>query len=366
MTIFTFGDSHSVHPFNKLRYVRPNSIGPTLAFSIGRDRLARLDLRTFPVIEGDTVIFSFGEIDCRCHIHKYVSKEMMPYKTVIKNIVDSYFEGLRDIVSQIKNLTVYVYNVVPPLEVDSTVWNNPEYPFLGTNEDRKKYAVYFNECIAANCQSYSYGFFDIYTKYLNERGFLRIEDSDKNVHIMNPVHHDEFFKKSGLAIESNVYPTFNMEQLHNRCLLGLIQHDLTIQIIIDTECGNGQYSVLGCILGGISRAPFTPMIILALDVSPVHISDTTEFWSGRPGEQLIEIHNASLANTIVPQLNLQRDVDVVILHPFTLSDYAAACKLHPKYFIIYGPHESLVKDLRDLGYIYIFRDVSMAILKRSV
>ena len=365
MTIFTFGDSHSVHPFNKLRYVRPNSIGPTLAFSIGRDRLTRLDLRKFPVAEGDTVIFSFGEIDCRCHVHKYVNEENS-YQSIIKKTVDSYFEGLREIVSQVKNLTVYVYNVVPPLEVDSSVWNNPEYPFLGTNEDRKNYACYFNECIAGNCQSHDYRFFDIYNKYINERGFLRIEDSHKNVHIMNPVHHDEFFKKSGLIIESNVYPIFNMEQLHNRCLLGLIQHDLTIQIIIDTECGNGQYSLLGCILGALSREKFKEIIVLALDISPAHIDDTTEFWKGRPGEQLIQINHASLANTIVPQVRLKCNVDIVILHPFTLTDYEAACEFHPKYFIIYGPHESLVTNLQELGYIYILQDSSMAILKRTV
>ena len=117
MTIFTFGDSHSLHPFNKLAYVNRNTIGAVLAFSIGRDRLARLDLRKFPVSDGDIVIFCFGEIDCRCHIHKYVTEENS-YQSIIKTIVDSYFEGLREIVAPFKKLQVYVYNVVPPIEVD--------------------------------------------------------------------------------------------------------------------------------------------------------------------------------------------------------------------------------------------------------
>ena len=86
MTIFTFGDSHSVHPFDKLPYISANSIGSTLAFTIGRDRLVRLDIRKFPVAEGDTVIFSFGEIDCRCHIHKYINGTNT-YQYVIKNIL---------------------------------------------------------------------------------------------------------------------------------------------------------------------------------------------------------------------------------------------------------------------------------------
>ena len=128
MTIFTFGDSHSVHPFDKLPYISANSIGSTLAFTIGRDRLVRLDIRKFPVAEGDTVIFSFGEIDCRCHIHKYVNTTNT-YQSVIKNIVDSYFEGIKEIVAPFTKLSTYIYNVVPPIEFDATIWNNPEYPF---------------------------------------------------------------------------------------------------------------------------------------------------------------------------------------------------------------------------------------------
>ena len=194
MSIFTFGDSHSVHPFNKLRYINVNSIGPTLAFSIGRDRLKRLNLKDYSVKEGDTVIFCFGEIDCRCHVHKYIN-ETKDYKSIIKPIVDLYFEGIQEIVSEIKNLNIYIYNVVPPIEIDETVWNNPEYPFLGTNEERKLYALYFNECIREKCKEYGYGFFDIYDKYTDSNGFLLKSESDLNVHILNPQHHHDYIAR---------------------------------------------------------------------------------------------------------------------------------------------------------------------------
>jgi hypothetical protein len=194
MSIFTFGDSHSFYPFNKLKYIDVNSIGPTLAFSIGRDRLKRLNLKDYPVKEGDTVIFCFGEIDCRCHVHKYIN-ETKEYKSIIKPIVDLYFEGIQEIVSEIKNLKTYIYNVVPPIEIDETVWNNPEYPFLGTNEERKLYALYFNECIREKCKEYGYGFFDIYDKYTDSNGFLLKSESDLNVHILNPQHHHDFIAR---------------------------------------------------------------------------------------------------------------------------------------------------------------------------
>lgn len=82
--------------------------------------------------------------------------------------------------------------MVPPIEIDETVWNNPEYPFLGTNEERKLYALYFNECIQENCKEYGYGFFDIYDKYIDSNGFLLKSESDLNVHILNPQHHHDF------------------------------------------------------------------------------------------------------------------------------------------------------------------------------
>ena len=41
----------------------------------------------FNVKDNDTIVFCFGEIDCRCHINKHVSKENT-YQMIINSIVN--------------------------------------------------------------------------------------------------------------------------------------------------------------------------------------------------------------------------------------------------------------------------------------
>lgn len=48
---------------------------------------------------------------------------------------------------KLKNICVY--NVVPPIQKYNTA-ENPEYPYLGTDEERKHYALYCNEKIKEN------------------------------------------------------------------------------------------------------------------------------------------------------------------------------------------------------------------------
>ena len=180
MPIHTFGDSHAIMGWNTFPGIDVHSIGPVLCYSFGREKKARLDVVHYGVKEGDTVIFCFGEIDCRCHINKYVSEER-PYQDIIDDIVSNYFEAIRENVSDLKIKTC-VYNVVPPIEKYNTV-ENPEYPYLGSDEDRKGYVLYFNEQLKKLCQKYEYVFFDVYDKYTDDRGFLLKALSDGNVHI---------------------------------------------------------------------------------------------------------------------------------------------------------------------------------------
>ena len=83
MTIHTIGDSHSFFGFdtnktNKSSTIINHNIRPaTLAYSVGRDKLNRLDIRKFDDIkDNDILIFSFGEIDCRCNIKNTQPKKI--------------------------------------------------------------------------------------------------------------------------------------------------------------------------------------------------------------------------------------------------------------------------------------------------
>lgn len=192
MTIHTFGDSHCSNGWSN---VIPHQLGPLLCYSFGKEKLNRFDIRHFNVKDGDTVIFCLGEIDCRCHIHKHIT-EISSYEDIIDNIVNNYFDAieLNVSVSGIKFKNVCVYNVVPPVQKFNTK-ENPSYPYLGTDEERKKYVLYFNQKLKEKCTDKGYVYFDIYDKYTDENGFLKKELSDDNVHIRNGTYIFNFMKE---------------------------------------------------------------------------------------------------------------------------------------------------------------------------
>jgi hypothetical protein len=61
--------------------------------TFGRLGLKLLNIREYGVNENDIVIFCFGEIDCRNHVHKHASKKKT-YKDVIDELVINYFDSI--------------------------------------------------------------------------------------------------------------------------------------------------------------------------------------------------------------------------------------------------------------------------------
>ena len=87
--------------------------------------------------------------------------------------------------------------MVPPIQRWNT-WENPEFPYLGTDEERKQYVLYFNKKLKEICIEKKYIFFDIYNNYTDENGFLRKDLSDGNVHIANEIYINKFIKDNNL------------------------------------------------------------------------------------------------------------------------------------------------------------------------
>lgn len=102
--------------------------------------------------------------------------------------MDNYFEAieLNINISNINFKNICIYNVVPPIEKHN-ICENPEYPYIGTDEERKQYTLYFNNKIKEKCIEKNYIFFDIYNNYTDKNGFLKKELSDNDVHINNGI-----------------------------------------------------------------------------------------------------------------------------------------------------------------------------------
>lgn len=195
MSIHTFGDSHSANGWSE---VINHSLGPRLCYSFGRDKLNFFDINNFNIKENDTIIFCFGEIDCRCHVHKHIN-ETTTYKDIINNIVDNYFEAIKLHIRnlQVKLKNVCVYNVVPPVQKYNT-YEQIAAPFLGNDEERKNYVLYFNKKLKEKCYENNYIFFDIYDKYIDKNGFLRKDLSDDNVHIKDGIYITNFINENNI------------------------------------------------------------------------------------------------------------------------------------------------------------------------
>jgi hypothetical protein len=195
MSIHTIGDSHS---YSGWTGIINHHLGPILCYSFGKEKLNRCDIRTLNIKDEDTIIFSFGEIDCRCHIHKHITETTI-YQDIINNIVDNYFEAieLNVSISQIKLKNICVYNIVPPVQKYNT-FEDVGYPYLGTDKERKQYTLYFNKKLKEKCIEKNYIYFDIYNNYIDENGFLRKDLSDGIVHIRNGIYISNFIKENNL------------------------------------------------------------------------------------------------------------------------------------------------------------------------
>jgi len=190
INIHTFGDSHASKAHSQWGNINiPNvniichHLKGKLMYTFGRLGLKLLDIKNFGVNDNDIVIFCFGEIDCRNHVHKHTN-ENKSYKYVIDELVIKYFESIKTNIKSYNNLKTCVYNIVPPhksFEVDKT---HP-YPFLGSDEKRKLYYNYMNLKIKELCNINNFIYFDIYKESCDKEGFLKNEFSDSNVHLIN-------------------------------------------------------------------------------------------------------------------------------------------------------------------------------------
>lgn len=198
MSIHVFGDSHgsNIHSgWRDCNGVLCNHLGPMLCYTFGNKK-GRFNIDKYRVRDNDTIIFCFGEIDCRCHIWKYINVSRT-YENIIDDIIEKYVESIKRCTNNRKLKNICIYNVVPPIEKKRLLGiENKDYPLLGSDEERRSYVLYFNKCIERVCNENGWIFFDVYDKYINERGYLKDDLSDGNIHIRDGRYLKEFIERN--------------------------------------------------------------------------------------------------------------------------------------------------------------------------
>ena len=197
MILHTFGDSHAGHDWynwNAVRIegleIKTNWRGGWTCAKFAMKGISIMDISEYGVKDGDMVLFSFGEVDCREHMHKH--KE--DYKEVIEFIVRKYFKSIQANVGRYNNLTTMVY-CIPPIVRDSDIKHDFDLRKGENSSAVIKCVRYFNDKLKEECERYGYIFFDIYDNYCDEYGYLKAIYGDGNVHIKDPVFIEEELKR---------------------------------------------------------------------------------------------------------------------------------------------------------------------------
>lgn len=182
MTWHSVGDDHAVFGWRRVP-VRGSRITTHHLQSWTMHRAARDGIPTekMDLKDGDFLILSFGELDCRTNIYKYVD-ENTTYRDIIDEITARYGKELLRLREQHPNVNICVYNVPPPARAEYVTKNPnyPAFPFNSTNEERKQYALYMNAKLREFCNTHNFEFIDIYDKCTDKDGFLNLSVADSS------------------------------------------------------------------------------------------------------------------------------------------------------------------------------------------
>ena len=179
--IHAIGDSHAVATFAGISGVATYHVGPVTMHRVGRpeEPLLPAVVAGLPLGQFDVLILCFGEIDVRCHIGRQLDRSGSTLEFVVHELVNRYLAMATTLV--INDVLMAVLAVVPPVPADHAV--NPNFPVVGTNEERVEYTRALNRYLAEQCALRGVLFVDVYTPYCDEHGMLRPELSDGSVHI---------------------------------------------------------------------------------------------------------------------------------------------------------------------------------------
>lgn len=176
--IYVFGDSHS-SVFSKNMESKVKTTNAVTMHRVGRDGFGFLYLPQEGVVEGDIVIFIFGEVDVRCHIGKQRDLYNYSVDDVIAVLAKNYLNAIVKNKLLYNKLTCVICSVTPP----TNCVLNEEYPWYGSLEDRISITRKLNAKLAELCEVENILFLDIYDEYANSDGSLNADLSDGNVHI---------------------------------------------------------------------------------------------------------------------------------------------------------------------------------------
>ena len=194
--IHTVGDSHSRFGWSSIDGVVVHHVGPKLLYTFSKNYKELLDINNFGLQDGDSLVFCFGEIDCRNHIHTHSKK--IGYEKIISNLVKRYVNAIKDLTVDFENIKIAIYMIPPPASKrHGIVPQHHLFPERGTEQERLTYVKFMNLQFQKACEENGFLFVDVYDDYSDEDGFIirSLADEDSYIHIGEPSYLENQLKQ---------------------------------------------------------------------------------------------------------------------------------------------------------------------------
>jgi lysophospholipase L1-like esterase len=174
------GDSHRVM-FPENDNFRHVDISLATAYNLGNPKSkygsnVRLMKAIETVTPEETVIMTFGEIDCRGHIYKHHIKQNKPINVIIDKTIERYGTVLNDLRN--RGIKIIVCGIPPPGHQDNIL----AFEYFSM-EERPYVYKQFNSALRVFCEKNNYKYLDIYSKTVGEDGFTQPEYAADEVHL---------------------------------------------------------------------------------------------------------------------------------------------------------------------------------------
>lgn len=183
--IHIYGDSHANLSFKNLKIHNNNQHCDSITmFRIGRDNII-IHFNGNIIQKDDIIILSYGEVDCRCHIHRQIDLGKNE-DDVINELVNNYIRTIKNNTINM-DIQIIIVGVIPPTkQTDYEIIHGPilyEFPFVGSDADRVRYTNKVNKLIEEMSNANNYIYFNPYSYYTRPDGTLKHELSDTIVHL---------------------------------------------------------------------------------------------------------------------------------------------------------------------------------------
>ncbi len=134
--------------------------------------------------EGDSIIWVFGEVDCRNHIYYQCMKR--GGKDSVTDLIKETMERYGEVIARYSQYRFAVYNVVPAGRWPKGWRNNPRW---GTTPPAARVAIHrkFHAALSALCRQRGWPEIDIWPYVLGPDGHAKVEYTCDDVHLNGKV-----------------------------------------------------------------------------------------------------------------------------------------------------------------------------------